>query len=520
MIKKMLNSADEILNIPAVDEKIKIEILNTPLYQCAPILEKENIENQVRFASPVSTNNWDTVTIVRAAMLNKSIAEKKTYPEAIDYTIEDDAANNTIYNVTGKFYPWEITTGGSGKNIWFKVCFSEGTFTYGDQKITLEENTEVTISVALSYFPIPQQPAKNGDYKLSVDNSSNSPCVSILSVDTKGSMQPITQTVFSSVLSKWFNSADTLDKFQPLFATVVINNNGSEDFSWLKPTYMSYAYRDASDLNEALFGVLCMTNDRDGREGVKQLPLAAMRPDDDLMYLINREVFVKYNYLPGLVQAIPNTTADNFTLGRDGLTVTANNLDLDEVSYAGSDYKPVLKEFSVSFDEERVSTSMQIDINISAGINVHSYVETEHTFNLSYNEKQEPIMVYENIGEPLVRNETVVSSGIVITEAIIDVILAVATAAISEAVEKVLQKIIIATVAAIIAATIGIIIHLIIEEVITEGVLDKLPSVSPMVNAGISPVEWPFIEKNTFDISDISYHGAFIFEGKVAIGHD
>ena len=512
MNQDLLKSAKRVLNIPAVDEKIKMEIMDTSLYQCTQTKEPSDYEDQVRFFSPVSTNNWDTVTIVRASRLNQSIADKKSYPKEIDYTIVDDAVNNDAYTITGKFDPWQITPGGNGRNIWFKVPFREGTFTYGGKKMTLAENTTVTISVSLAYFPIPQQTAEDGTYNLSIDRDSY---VSILDVDTKQSLKPTTQAVFAATLAKWFNTKETLELFQPLFATVVINNTSSEEFMWLHPTYMSYAYSDAPDLNDALFGVLCMTNGRDGREGIKQLPLVSMRADDSLMYLINREVFVKYHYLPSLVEAIPDTTADDFTLGRDGLTITANNLKLSKIHYGSIDYEPLLKEFSVSFDEERVSTRLQIDINISSGIDVHSFVETEHTFNLSYNNNQEPIMIYENIGEPMVRNETEVASWIVITEAIIDIIIAVAGAAVVEAVEKTVTKIIIAAVVAITAGIIGIIIHLIIEEVVAEGVLEKLPSIAPMLAVGTSPVKWPFTTENIFTVSDISYHGAFIFEGKV-----
>lgn len=515
-VNEVVKGTSKVLKIPTIDEKIKMGVMETGLYACAQTITEE--DNKILLSSPVSTNNWDTVTIVRGNCFNDDIAAKGTYPKEIDFAMVDEEVNSAEYAIHGKFKPWAITTGGEGRNIWFSLKWKEGTFINAGKSMTLPEDTEAVISVMLSYFPVPAPQAKNGEYKLSVDASEDSadtvPCVSIMSVDTKGALQPVAEAVFASILGQWLNKAETLALFQPLFATVVIKNGTDEDFAWLNPTYMSYAYRDAAQIEDALFGVLCMTNNRDGREGIKQLPLVSMRQSENLVYLINREIFVKYQYLPSLPLAIPNTTAENYTLGSDGLTVSASGISLSKVTYGAIDYEPVLNNFSVSFDEARVRTILQVDINISPGIDVHSFVETEHTFALDYNENKEPIMVYQNIGEPLVRNEVEASAGIIITEVILDIIVAVAAAGLTEAVEKVATKIIIALVAAIVVAVVAITIHLIIEEVVADGTLEKLPSITPMMEAGISPIQWPFTKKGSFIVAQIIYNGAFIFAGQ------
>lgn len=515
---EVVKGTPKVLKIPAIDEQIKMEVMKTGLYTCTQTITEEEADNKILLSSPVSTNNWDTVTIVRGNCFNDDIAAKGTYPKAIDFTIVDEEVNSTEYAIHGTFKPWAITTGGEGRNIWFSLKWKEGTFINAGKSMTLPEDTEAVISVILSYFPLPAAQAKNGEYKLSVDASEGSadtaPCVSVMSVDTKGALQPIAETVFASILGQWLNKAETLALFQPLFATVVVDNGTDENFAWLKPTYMSYAYRDAARLEDSFFGVLCMTNNRDGGEGIKQLPLVSMGQSENVVLLINREIFVKYQYLPSLPLAVPNTTSENYTLGSDGITVSASGIKLSKVAYGSMDYQPVLKNFVVSFDEARVRTILQVDINISPGIDVHSFVETEHTFALGYNEKKEPIMIYKNIGEPLVRNEVEASAGIIITEVILDIIVAVVSAGLVEAVEKVTTKIIIALVAAIVVAAVAIIIHLIIEEVVTDGTLEKLPSVTPMMEAGVSPVQWPFTKTGTFKAAKIIYNGAFIFVGK------
>lgn len=517
--KEVAQATKRILNFPEVDEKIKAAVMNTGIDMGNGMMEPENLKTQYLFSSPVNMNNWDTVTIVRASSLNEAIAQQKTYPQTIDYSVTDDGRDGVEYKINGTFQPWEITVGGSGKNIWFAVRFEDGSFTTDTRTATLPADSEVIISVGLAYFPRPEAQAKNGEYKLSVDTHQDdtAPCVAIMSVDTKGALSVIEESIFKSILSQWFALEETLKLFQPLFATVVIDNGTSEDFTWLHPTYMSYAYRDAPDIGDALFGVLCMTNNRDGSEGIRQLPLISMKQGEDLMFLVNREVFVKYQFLPSLPYAVEGTTRDDYVLGDDGLTVTAEDIKLAPVKYGTATYKPVLHNFMVSFDEVRVRTLLQIDVEISPGIDVHSYVETEHTFAMSYNGNNEPIMIYQNIGEPLVRNEMEVSAGIVVTEVILDIAIAVISAAASEAVKTVLKKVLIAFAAALVVAVVAIIIHVIIEEVVVSGTLEKLPSVTPMVRAGVEPVRWPFAEQSVLALDTIAYSGAFIFTGRMVI---
>ena len=515
-LKKAAAESPKIVSFPEIDEKIRMQVCNTPLYTLTQTEQADDRENAALFSSPVNMNNWDTVTVIRADSLNAAIAAEKTYPGKIDYSLTDDAADGSVYKISGTFRPWQITPGGSGKNVWFEIVFDDGTFEAGGNTFRLKE-TSAVISVELAYFPRPEAQAKNGEYKLTVKTSgeeNRQDCVSVLNVDTKGSVPLLMESVFSSVLVSWLNSEETLALFQPLFATVVIDNGSSGDFSWLKPTYMSYAYRDDPDLGQALFGVLCMTNGRDGSEGIRQLPLVSMKGDQSLIYLINREIFVKYQYLQGLPLAIEGTTADNYKLGGDNLSVSAEDIPLEGVKYGALTYHPEMKSFHIFFDESRVRTVLQIDVNISPGIDVHSYVETEHVFALGYNEKGEPAMIYKNVGEPMVRNETELGIGVIITEVVADIIIAVASTMIVEALEKVVARVLVAAAAIIVAAVVAFVIHEIIEGIVADGTLDKLPSVTPMVQAGTDPVKWPFLDSGEFEVKEISYSGAFIFAGK------
>lgn len=514
-IKYVARNSPQILSFPAINDKLRSVAMECGMYTMTRMQSKEDYQGSVSFLSPVSTNNWDTVTIVRASALNDAIVKNKKYPKEISFKLEEDGET---FEVNGHFYPWLITTGGDGRNVWFKVGFKDGSFKYTiedkSRTVELDDKTEITISISLAFFPLPDPVAKNGTYDLSIDTVSDSQCINIVEIDAKGKMSDSVRSIFQSVMINWFNSDDTLQKFTPLFSTVVINNSDDKKFQWLRPTYMSYGYRDASNLDDALFGVLCMTNGRDGTEGVKQLPLVSMKKTDNIIFLISRELFVKYQYLSSLPLAISGTKEKDFILSENGLNISSENIKLEKVKYGSIEYQPKMKKFNVSFEEDKVSTKLQIDINISPGIDSHTYVETNHVFELSKNDKDEPIMVFKNLGEPIIKNEVETSPGIIITEVIVDIILAVCAAAISEAVEGVVKKVIVAVLAAIAAAIVDLVIHYIIESVVAEGAMGKLPSVTPMLEAAVAPVKWPFMQGQSFKVSNISYSGSFIFDGK------
>lgn len=64
-------------------------------------------------------------------------------------------------------------------------------------------------------------------------------------------------------------------------------------------------------------------------------------------------------------------------------------------------------------------------------------------------------MIYKNVGEPMVRNETELGTGVIITEVVADIIIAVASTMIVEALEKVVARVLVAAAAIIVAAVVA-----------------------------------------------------------------
>lgn len=503
-----------ILTMPNLNEQLKQTVMNTSLYTEAEMVSMN--EMNILLGDTLSTNHWDTVSICRVSALNEWIKEKETYPKTIVETYDD---SGDIYKIDGTFKPWSIAVGGDGKNVNVGIALDSGTFNAGGKDYSLA-GTNMKVQVKLNYFPMPdpKQP-KNGSYDLKVRTASqgpDDPVASIVVFNAPSGMSILLKSALQFIIQDWLNKEENLKKFDTLFSTVVINNIGEkEDYQWLKPTYMSYAYTDLGSDTSSIFGVLCMTNNRSADDAPHQLPVVSLKDDYSSVFLINREIFVKYQFLPALPETFPDAVKENFELDADGLNVTARNLKLEAVSYGAIDYHPVLRSLNVTFNETQINTITIIDTNISPGIDVTTTIVTNQTLSMGHNKDNEPIMQYTNVGDPIVSNETHVAEGIIITEIIISLIAAVAVVVVGGVVESVVKRIVICVIIAIVVAVISTIIHVIIEKVIAEGVADNVPSISPMVKAATKQIQWPFSKSGEFELSDIKYNGALVFYGNI-----
>ena len=125
-LRKAAAESPRIVSFPEIDERIRMQACNTPLYTLTQTEQADDRENAALFSSPVNMNNWDTVTVIRADSLNAAIAAEKTYPEKIDYSLTDDAADGSVYKISGAFRPWQITPGGSGKTSGLRSSLTTG----------------------------------------------------------------------------------------------------------------------------------------------------------------------------------------------------------------------------------------------------------------------------------------------------------------------------------------------------------------------------------------------------------
>lgn len=526
----MSNKSDRVL-ISGMNQPVKMDlpnlnsaavetIKNSSLYKNAAKVRDEIVEEEkLMMTDTVTTNGWDTVSICRVTALNERIKSKKTYPETIDTSLDQ-------LSLTGEFLPWQINTGGDGRNVKINIPMKNGTYTgidFGKGNVFDLEGVSVDIYVKLSYFPIPDpKQAEDGSYDLYVNAKTSvqeEPIAAVVSLsDPNNTIDSMNKSMLRGLYEGWLNQSENLEKFNTLFSTVLINNMGeqSEEYKWLRATAISYAYTDKNTEESSIFGILCMTNGRSHEGLPNQLPAITLESDDNAVFLISRQIFVEYQLLPSLPFIFEESKEAEYTIDKAGTTVNAENLKIDPVRVGAIDYKPIAESFEMTFDETYIRTAAKIHTPISPGIDAYTIIITKQTMVLGENAQGEQIMTYEMIGDPIVENQTEVATWIVVTEAILALVAAVVTGVVGIVAGKI-TALIVGIVVSVVVALVSIVIHVIIEKVIAGGATDELPSIEPMVKVAANQVKWPFCDPDAFLLTDIEYLGTIIFKGNLKL---
>ena len=471
----------------------------------------------VKLSGRVSTNGWDTVCAVRASDLNRAIKEKKTYPENIDYQFIDDGATASIKSTFG---PWAISPGGDGSNINVKIPLQNGSFSYDGAEYSLDGG-EAIAQVKLSYFPEVLNSPAPGNYDLKVSLSSKDPYVPVVSViqyeNKEHKLPKLMAGACKEVLNEWLTQ--NLAKFDAIFSTVSLESLSEEtEFKWLKSTFMSYAYTDTGSLSSSVFGVLCMTNDRSPISLARQIDGACLQGEEKACFVIKKELFAKYQFLPALPFAFDDASASDFSLNKTENGITAKNLKLSSVRYGAIDYHPEVENFEVWFEQTYIRTKTKVRTSISPGIESIVTITTYQTLKLSEKNGKQYIE-YETTQEPDITKTTEVSAGVIVTEAIAGIILAVAAIVAGEVIKEVVKKVIVCIIIAIVAALISIVIHEIIDACVGGHVSDKIPSVSPMVKMATRQILWPMCDPQKpdgFKLEHVFYNDSLVLCGSPA----
>lgn len=511
------------IQLPNLDFAVAETVKNSALYKNASGVRSELVEKErLLLAAAATTNGWDTVSICRVTALNERIKAEKTYPK-------DMKEEMAMVSVEGDFKPWQIITGGDGRNVKLNIPIETGK--YRGMSINGGEGVDISgvsvdVYVKLSYFPMPDPlTAADGTYDLYTDTGAGDakgaaePIAAVIALHApEGLLDEINKSILRGLFESWLNKPENLKKFDTLFSTVLINNmgKGSEEYAWLRATSISYAYTDKNTEESSIFGILCMTNNRSHAGLPNQLPAVSLLQDDNAMFLISREVFVQYQFLPSLPFVFTDSPEATYEVDEAGTTVTGKNIQLDPVHVGAIDYYPIAESFEVTFDEAYIRTTAKIHTPISPGIDAHTVIITKQTLNLDENSQHEQVMAYEMVGNPIVENSTDIAAWIVVTEALLALVAAVVTGVAGHVAGK-MVALIVGIVVALVVALVSITIHVIIEKVIAGAVTDALPSIAPMVKVAANQVKWPFAEPDAFVLSDIDYSGSIIFEGRLVL---
>lgn len=471
-----------------------------------------------RFAAPLSaaatyggfnTNGWDTVYVIPLAEVNRAIKTAGSSPKSWKAELGPSKFAGKVEG-EGHFDTWAVTTGGSGSLLHMKVPF-DATLTGPDGTKTSVKGGIAHVQVKLDYLASDGQ---KKDLKVrTTGGGPDDPVVAVTSVSYASPPDGDEKAPLQGLLQKWFNA--NLDQFAHVFATVNLAQDEAQGaFSWLKPTYTSYAYIDAEKEEDALLGVLCMTEGRSARGAVQQVAAKSVIDGSPACFNISGERLLTKMMLPSLVAEFKDAPEGTFEVESDASRITANKpFNIEKVDVAGVSYQPVITNFTITMVGKTIETSMDIHTNISPGIDSYATITDYSTIKLATKKDNTQTLTFTRTQEPSKKSHVEVAAWVEIVEAVADLALFVIASVITKMVTSIERAVVRFIVILVVGAVTGAIAKVLekIPEWIADEVPDAMPSIDPLIDAATSSVTWAHSKE--FMIEKVQLSGALQLGG-------
>jgi Clostridium P-47 protein len=454
-------------------------------------------------AGPAETYGWDTVFAIHIDDVNSELRKPGVCPAAFCSTQDG-------IDISGMFGPWQVCLGGGAENIHFAVPILTGQLTFQGNTASMNGAT-ATIELKLQYVP-QQTTSSGGPNNLVVKTTPDTPegpVVSVLDLSFSG---PDPGTMAKSLmiggLTDWFNA--NLQLFTHIFASVDLNDQLDQgQYQWLAPTYTGYAYVDGATTQDAMLGVLSMTQSHSAANLVAQLSPYAIPSGARSGFTISQSNFLSQMILPSLPGAFPGAQASDFALSSDGsAVVNVNTVNTQSVEHDGITYQPVVQSLSVTVSGQEIQISVNTQMEISPGINVNVTNMTYLALQLDVSSGS-PKLTWVQTRDPVSEQSTDLSPGVQIGAAVLALIALLITAILSVLTDGaffIIASIIVGLVIGLASATPEM-----IAAIAGGAVGSEVPSITALVLNATSTIQWS--GSGAFQVTSAGLNGSFQLGG-------
>lgn len=373
----------------------------------------------------LSTNGWDTVSVLKIAYVNSAIVAAKSSPANFSYT-----EPKSSYAASGNFSDWSVVPGGDGTYIHLSLPLSSisGWYVSGSSRQNFTSSGgHVIIAVKLSMLSTAIADQKNLMLRTSSSDPDDPPA--FLVSDELSAFSPASASwakyVFESAITAWSNA--NLDKFQHIFSQISLNQIADKQaWDFLDPSYTTYAYAQASGGTNPVLGILCMTGTRQPSEQTNCVDVRAIPDACQGGFLISQERFLEDLLIPSLHLCWSDAAADKFKLGDNNFELqSGQTIALPKVTHAGSDYHPKLTSFTFEITGQIITITSYTTTDISPGIQAWCSASHQYEITLGQNNSGEQTLVYKKTGTPVTNHGYTLSEAVKVTSIILGIITAV-----------------------------------------------------------------------------------------------
>jgi len=387
----------------------------------------------------VSTFSWDTAYVASFPVVNAAIMAQNSFPATFNYT---DATGITI---SGNWQSWQLCVGGSGQNVQMECIVQSGTAT-GDNQTGDLTGTSLIIQIGLQQIgattPLNDPTAKSGtgtSQALVVNTKAvgEEPAVAIINSTYPNGLSQLLQDLLDDVFKDYFNA--NIGNFSHVFAVMNVNEVADQEgFQWIKPNEFSYAVAapEGQPIEQCAFGLLAMVGTNtigpDQQYAVDTKALMNLPSGANSAFVISQNMVAKNLLMNGAISIIQGSSASDFGLSADGLSVTnVNPVTWGNFQTDNGVISPTIavNNFVLRADDTYIYLEItNAQYETSPGVTVHMNM----TQKFSYSAVQGPTGNYYFIpdttgfGSPQISANVSLSEGLQITNIITGAVAAVA----------------------------------------------------------------------------------------------
>lgn len=303
------------------------------------------------------TRGWDTIYALKVPVLNDALRAhfKKKGDDATVVINSDDGKINAVVR------DWQIVRGSGSENMKIAITFTSGdALVYGrhDREYHYDlAGASATATVRLGFHKPVSTIVETGDteqHELKVALSDSIPqyaaCSLVLPAPEPGSRETSQSAVrvedlqnivnktapdaedemngriLGGLLKTWLAEHEHIFDF--VFLSVDIAKNPPADFSWITPTYVTYAVADTIDpgitgVDNSIFAILGMTENRLAENLSTVIPAGAIPVNEGVnaAFLISPALVLEKIVQPN-IHTLFGAPEDAFSISTDGLTLT------------------------------------------------------------------------------------------------------------------------------------------------------------------------------------------------------
>lgn len=369
----------------------------------------------------INMNGWDTAYVARIPFINQAIVSQKSSPTS--FRVKTD-----VFDCTGTFGDWCITTGGDNEAIVLVLPISEiaGVVQKGNTVVTnfTYQSLFAKVEVKLRFIE------KSDSVKQLTIDSSNPPTDirSLLDSNNKSLKKVLDEAYIKEILLEWLDN--NLDEFNHIFAEVDLFKELSKVDAWAfcKPSTVHYVFLNGKDIENSYLGILSNTAGSKQQGGTPSISTSFIPEGCDASYIISSNIFMKTFLLNSIKAQFESFNDSDFNINPNGLSLTlvdGKTEKLKPVEHDGKTYHPVLTDLNAQIINSIITiyskTSTTVLDEWYGSVTAYNNSQTWYSLELGQSQNGQTI-VYKEAQPPVNNHSISKSTGFEIIETILGVI--------------------------------------------------------------------------------------------------